>query len=74
MNNLLLKIGAVLIGAIILLLLIAKGFGVAIGIRTNANQFSEQLAGISALTLLVLVLLLAEIILAYLLLRPLTKR
>ena len=62
MINLGLKIAAILIGLLIVVLLILKRSGVAVGIRTTQNIFTEQIANISAYVWLLCILLLIELV------------
>jgi len=73
MINLILKIAVILIGALIGALLLIQQSGVGIGIRTNGNIFTDQVAQMSVISWILILLLGIELVLVILIFIPLKR-
>jgi preprotein translocase subunit SecG len=67
MIHLSLKIAAIVVGALIVALLIARQSGAGIGVRVSGNNFTEQIANISVVSWILISLLMIELALLVLL-------
>ena len=61
----LLKLFAVILGVLILLLVLLKTNGIGLGIRTNHNIFTDQIANVAVSTWLLFILVVIEVLVIF---------